>query len=69
MCRWPLSRSPAKTSPETCASAGARHVRVDYRRAAVLGDTIYPHAVIDGDRAVVSLTDAEGGVFAVVELR
>ncbi|MDM8162677.1 acyl-[acyl-carrier-protein] thioesterase [Collinsella intestinalis] len=55
--------------PRDVRERGARHVRVDYRRAAVLGDTIYPHAVIDGDRAVVSLTDAEDGVFAVVELR
>ena len=38
-------------------------------RAAVLGDVIYPHVAIDGDRAVVTLTDHEGATFAVVELR
>lgn len=55
--------------PEQVRERGARGVRVDYRRAAVLGDVIYPHVAIDGDRAVVTLTDHEGATFAVVELR
>lgn len=55
--------------PEQVRERGARCLRVDYRRAAVLGDTVYPHRAVEGDRAVVSLTDADGAPFAVVEFR
>lgn len=42
-------------------------IRVDYRRSAVLGDTLYPKIAHAGDRSVISLQDADGGVFATVE--
>ena len=49
--------------------AAPREVRVDYRRAAVLGDTIYPRTAQEPDRAVTTLCDADGNPYAVVELR
>lgn len=44
-----------------------RRVRVDFRRAAVLGDTIYPATARENSRDVVALRDGTGDVFAVVE--
>lgn len=42
--------------------------RIDYRRAAVLGDTIYPHLAQEPDRTVAALCDERGNPYAVVEL-
>ena len=44
-------------------------VRVDYKRAAVLGDTIFPGLASAGDTAVVALEDESGAPYAVVELK
>ena len=44
-------------------------VRVDYRRAAVLGDTIYPSISHESDRIVAVLADATTSPYAVVELK
>lgn len=45
-----------------------RELRVEYKKAAVLGDMIYPKVSIEKDRTVVELCDAEGAAYAVVEL-
>lgn len=45
-----------------------RRVRVDYHRAAVLGDTVHPRVARDGGVIAASLEDAAGSPFAVVEL-
>ncbi len=45
-----------------------RQLRVDYRRAAVLGDVVYPKLAQEEGRTVVELADAEGAPYAVVEL-
>lgn len=55
-----LEMLPRETAPAI--------VRVDYRRPAVLGDTIYPRLAQDGPRTVASLDDADGNPYAVVEL-
>ncbi len=41
---------------------------IDYRRAAMLGDTIYPHLAQEPDRTVAALCDERGDPYAVVEL-
>lgn len=56
-----LELLPRETSP--------RITRVDYRRAAVLGDVICPFMAQEGGRTVVDLRDPEGGQFATVELQ
>ena len=48
--------------------AAPRTLRVDYRRAAVLGDTIYPKLAQTSERTVAALCDADGAPYAVVEL-
>ena len=45
-----------------------RQLRVDYRRAARLGDVVYPKLAQEEGRAVVELCDAGGAPYAVVEL-
>lgn len=45
-----------------------RHVRVDFKRSAVLGDVVYPKIAREADRVVVQLCDAEGGAYGAVEL-
>ena len=55
-----LELLPRETAPKT--------VRVDFRRAAVLGDTIVPALAQEPERTVVTLSDTEGGIYAVVEL-
>lgn len=50
------------------ADADARVLRVDYRRAAVLGDVIHPTVAREPGRSVVTLRDDDGSPFAVVEL-
>ena len=55
-----LELLPRETAPTS--------IRVDYRRAAVLGDTIYPSIGQIEHRAVVELNDSTGAPFAVVEL-
>lgn len=56
-----LELLPQETAPTS--------VRVDYRHAAVLGDTIYPRIRREDDRVVCALDDAAGTPYAVVELR
>lgn len=50
-------------------AAAARIARVDYRRAAVLGDIVYPRIAREEDRSVAVLSDAEGEPYVVVELQ
>lgn len=50
---------PRETSPHI--------IRVDYRRAAVLGDVVHPAVAQDEERTVVALDDAERAPFAIVE--
>lgn len=47
----------------------AEKIRVEYKKSAMLGDDIYPKVAREEDRQVVELCDAEGTVFAVVEMR
>ena len=56
-----LELLPRETSPS--------QIRVDYRRAAVLGDVIYPRIAQETERTVVELADKNGSPFAVVELQ
>lgn len=42
-------------------------VRVDYKRAAVLGDTIYPKIAREEGRAVIALCSADDQPYAIVE--
>lgn len=46
-----------------------RTLRVDYRRAAVLGDVMHPRVAREQGRFVVELDDGDGLPFALVELR
>ena len=46
----------------------ATQVRVDYRRAAVLGDVVHPAIAVEEDRTVICLNDGNGDPFAIVEL-
>ncbi len=46
-----------------------REVRVDYRKAAVLGDMIYPCAKKTDDQTVVALCDEAGKPYAAIEFR
>ena len=46
-----------------------REVRVDYRKAAVLGDMIYPQAKKMKDKTVVALCDETGKPYAVIEFQ
>lgn len=55
-----LDLLPRETAPHA--------LRVDYRRAAVLGDTIYPKLAQTSERTVAALCDADGAPYAVVEL-
>lgn len=41
------------------------HLRIDYRKQAMLGDIIYPVVYSNGDERVVSLNDEEGNPFSV----
>ena len=45
------------------------HVRVDYKRAAVLGDVIYPNISQEPERTVIGLYDEDGAPYAVIEFR
>ena len=45
-----------------------KRMRVEYKKSAVYGDTIYPKTAYEGDRAVVELCDKAGKAYAVVEL-
>lgn len=46
-----------------------RQVRVEYRKSAVYGDMIYPKLAGEDERTVVELCDAEGNIFAVIEMK
>lgn len=46
-----------------------RKLRVDYKKSAVLGDTIYPKVAQETERTVVELCDGDGKPYAVVELK
>lgn len=41
-------------------------VRVEYRKAAVLKDSLYPRVTEEGDRVTVSLADEEGKPYAII---
>ncbi len=49
--------------------AAVRTARIDFRRAAVMGDVIYPFIAQEKGRAVAELCDAEGAPFVAVELQ
>lgn len=49
--------------------ATVRTARIDFRRAAVMGDVIHPFIAQEEGRTVVELRDAEGEQFVAVELR
>ncbi len=42
-------------------------LRVEYKRAAVLGDMLYPAVTAEDEKVTVALTDRAGGAYAVVE--
>ena len=44
-------------------------LRVEYKKAAVLGDEIFPKLAKEGNRMVVELCDKEGRAYAVVEVK
>lgn len=46
-----------------------RQLRVEYRNSAVYGDTIYPFYHQEGDTLKVSLNDADGIPYAIVEFQ
>lgn len=46
-----------------------RIARVDYRKAAVLGDAIHPFVSQEEERTAIALRDAQGDPFVVIELR
>ena len=50
------------------ADITCEQVRADYKTSAVLGDVIYPKLAKQGARTVVSLDDAKGEAYAVIEL-
>lgn len=47
----------------------AQQIRVEYKKSAVLGDWIYPKIAAETDRKVVELCNANGELFAVVEVK
>lgn len=52
-----------------CLPAGVdiRQLRVEYRKAAVVGDRMYPRLYHSDGKWIVSLADEEGSIYAVVE--
>ena len=46
----------------------AESIRVEYRKAAVLGDMIYPYVKQEEHKATIALSDESGSPYAVVEL-
>lgn len=44
-----------------------RQLRVEYRKPAFLGDTLYPHLYTSEGRRIVTLCDADGAPYAVTE--
>lgn len=44
-----------------------RELRAEYKKSAVLSDMIYPKSVVNGQNALVSLEDAKGEPYAVIE--
>lgn len=51
------------------AEMEVRQARVDFKRSAVLGDTICPQLAVEPDRTVVALTDEAGTLYGAVELK
>lgn len=45
-----------------------KELRVEYKKAAVLGDIIYPKVAVEASRTVVELCDKEENIYAVIEL-
>ncbi len=43
-----------------------REIRVEYKKAAVLGDILYPRVTMEGDRVTVVLADEAGNPYATV---
>ncbi len=56
-----LAALPHITRPHT--------LRVDFRRAAVMGDSICPYIAREEERTVVKLCDSQADIFGVVELQ
>lgn len=48
-------------------SIKVRQVRADYRKAAVLGDEIYPYVTAEQDKVTIQLCDREKKIYAIVE--
>lgn len=46
-----------------------RQLRANYKKSAILGDTIWPKVAKEPERTVVELCDGEGKPYAVVELK
>jgi acyl-ACP thioesterase len=44
-----------------------RQLRAEYRKPALLGDTLYPALYLGGEAAIVSLADSEGSPYCIVE--
>ena len=44
-----------------------QYVRADYRKSAILGDTLCPKISIQDDKCIVLLTDKDGNVYTVIE--
>jgi hypothetical protein len=41
-------------------------IRVEYRKAAVLNDTLYPRVTEEAGRITVNLTDEDGKTYAII---
>ncbi len=46
-----------------------RELRVEYKKAAVLGDVIYPKISREGGQITVLLQDGQGGSYAILWMR
>ena len=46
-----------------------RTLRVEYKKSALLGDVIYPSVSVEKERIVVELNDADGHVYAIIEMQ
>ncbi len=44
-----------------------RQLRAEYRKSALLGDSIYPRLYRDGNRQIISLADADGKPYSIIE--
>ena len=44
-------------------------IRVEYKKAAVLGDVLYPFVFTEGDRVTVSLADEQQKPYATIQFK